>query len=84
MPVGSSVTYTVSCATGAASPGTLSNTATITTSVIDPNLADNSATDDTLVTFEADLEVTKTDGLTSRNTRHLADLHYHRNQQRTS
>ena len=65
MPIGSSVIYTVTCATGGASPGTLSNTATITSSKSDPTPANNSATDETILSPEADLEVSKTDGVTS-------------------
>ena len=45
MPAGSSLTYTVSCTVDTASSGTLSNTATIASSVIDPDPANNSATD---------------------------------------
>ena len=50
MPAGSSVTYTVTCTLDAAATGTLSNTATVTSSVIDPTPGNNSATDnDTLL-----------------------------------
>ncbi|MDY6950219.1 MAG: hypothetical protein SWE60_01795 [Thermodesulfobacteriota bacterium] len=45
MPAGSSVTYTVTCSIDAGATGTLSNTATVTASVTDPVLGDNSATD---------------------------------------
>jgi len=43
--------------------GTISNTATVTGPVglNDPNLANNSATDDSTITFKADLNVTVTD-----------------------
>ena len=66
MPAGSSVTYTVSCTIDADATGTLSNTATIAGSVTDPDTGNNSATDDdTVLAPEADLSVTKTDGVTS-------------------
>ena len=66
MPAGSSVTYTATCAIDADATGTLSNTATVTTSITDPVLGNNSATDaDTVLDPEADLEITKTDGVTS-------------------
>ena len=45
MPAGSSVTYSVNCALDAEASGTLWNTATITPSVFDPNLGNNSASD---------------------------------------
>ena len=65
LPVGGTVTYTL---TGTVSPlatGNLSNTATVTApgGVTDPNLANNSATD-TNTTAQANLSITKTDGLT--------------------
>ena len=45
--------------------GTLSNTATATASVTDDDLSNNSATDDdTLLTPEADISITKDDGVT--------------------
>ena len=66
MPPGSSVTYTAVCAIDSSATGTLSNTATITGSVADPTPGNNSATDgDTTLSPEADLAITKTDGLTS-------------------
>jgi uncharacterized repeat protein (TIGR01451 family) len=65
MPVGSSVTYTVSCTIDEAASGFLTNTATATASVTDPVPGNNSATDDTSLTPEADISVTKTDGRTS-------------------
>ncbi len=66
MPAGSSVTYTVSCDIDSSATGTLSNTATGTSSVTDPNAGNNSATDgDTVLVPEADIAVTKTDGITS-------------------
>jgi len=66
MPAGSSVTYSVSCDIDSSAAGTLSNTATVVASVTDSNGGNNSATDaDTVLTPEADLSVTKTDGVTS-------------------
>ena len=58
MPNGSSVTYTAICDIDPAAIGTLSNTATITTSATDPDPANNSATDnDTVLNPEADLSI---------------------------
>ena len=65
LPAGGSVTFTASCAISAAATGTLSNTATISSSVTDPNPANNSATDTDTVTPQADLAITKTDGVAS-------------------
>src|SRR5213075_2441522 len=49
-----------------AATGTLSNTATVASSTIsDPNAANNSATDTDTLTPQADLAVTKTDGVTT-------------------
>ncbi|MFN7962487.1 MAG: GEVED domain-containing protein [Thermoanaerobaculia bacterium] len=69
LPVGGSVTFT---ATGTISPtatGTLSNTATVTkpASSTECNLANNSATDSDTLTPQADLSITKTNGVTSVN-----------------
>ena len=62
MPAGSSVTYTANCAIDDAATGTLSNTATISSSVTDPTPGNNSATDDdTQLEPEADLSVVKSD-----------------------
>jgi uncharacterized repeat protein (TIGR01451 family) len=65
LPVGGAVTYTLSGTISPSLIGTLSNTATVTApgGVIDPNLANNSATD-TNTTAQADLSITKTDGQT--------------------
>ncbi len=66
MPSGSSVTYSASCTIAADATGTLSNTATISGSVTDPDSSNNSATDDdTVLGGVADLSITKTDGVTS-------------------
>ncbi|MCP4662359.1 MAG: DUF11 domain-containing protein [bacterium] len=66
MPVGSSATYTVSCTIDPGATGSLSNTATISSPVTDPDASNDSAVDaDTVLDPEADLGVTKTDGVTS-------------------
>ena len=66
LPAGSSVTYTAVCDIDPAATGTLSNTATVSGSVTDPNGSNNTATDnDTALSPEADLSVTKDDGVTS-------------------
>lgn len=67
MPVGSSITYTVTGTISAAASGTLVNTATVSTpqSVIDPTPGNNSATDTDTLATQADLSVTKTDGKTT-------------------
>ena len=67
LPVGGSVTFTL---TGAVDPGLaadLVNTATVVVppGVTDPNLSDNVATDTDTPAPVADLAVTKTDGLSS-------------------
>ncbi|MEM9552788.1 MAG: CARDB domain-containing protein [Acidobacteriota bacterium] len=60
------VTYTVNCSISAsASPGTLSNTASITSAAVDTTPADDMATDTNSLWPAADLSITKTDGLTS-------------------
>ena len=67
LPAGGSVTYTASCTISAAASGTLSNTATVTApgSVTDPNPGNNSATDSDTFAPQADLGITKTDGVTT-------------------
>jgi uncharacterized repeat protein (TIGR01451 family)/fimbrial isopeptide formation D2 family protein len=66
LPAGGSVTYTASCAISASATGTLSNTATVSSSTIsDSNAANNSATDTDTLTPQADLAITKTDGVTT-------------------
>ncbi len=65
LPAGGSVTYTASCAIAASATGTLSNTATVSSSVTDPTPGNNSATDTDTLTPQADLSITKTDGVTS-------------------
>ena len=63
LPVGGSVTYTASCAISAAATGTLVNTATVSSSIADPTPGNNSATDTDTLTPQADLSITKTDGV---------------------
>ena len=67
LPAGASVTYTVTGIVSASAIGTLSNTASVTTPVeiTDPNPGDNSATDTDVLTPQADLSITKTDGVAS-------------------
>lgn len=67
LAVGGSATFTVNATVGANASGTLANTATVTlpVGVTDPNPANNSASDTTsIVQSQADLGITKTDGLT--------------------
>ncbi|HEX4963208.1 MAG TPA: DUF11 domain-containing protein [Thermoanaerobaculia bacterium] len=64
LPAGASVTYTATCAISAAATGTLSNTATVTLAG-DPNAANNTATDTDTLTPQANLGITKTDGVTT-------------------
>src|SRR4051794_29680322 len=67
LPSGGSVTYTASCTISAAATGTLSNTATVTApaGVTDPTPGNNSATDSDTLGVQADLSITKTDGVTT-------------------
>jgi len=67
LPAGGSVTHTASCAISAAAVGTLSNTATVITpgGTTDPNPANNSATDADTLDAQADVSITKTDGVTN-------------------
>jgi uncharacterized repeat protein (TIGR01451 family) len=71
LPAGSTVTYTVSCSIDHGATGSLTNTATISSAVVDPVPANNSATDtDTLVPV-ADLFFIKR--LTTAGTIHVGD-----------
>ena len=65
--VGSSATYTASCTVSAAATGTLSNTATVTAAAgsTDSTPGNNSATDSDTLAPQADLAITKTDGVTT-------------------
>ncbi len=65
LPSGGSVTYTASCTISASAAGSLSNTATVSSSVSDSNSANNSATDTDMLAQQADLAITKTDGVTT-------------------
>ncbi len=65
LPVGGSVTYTATCNISAAATGSLINTATVSSSNSDPVPANNSATDTDTLTPQANLGITKTDGLTT-------------------
>jgi uncharacterized repeat protein (TIGR01451 family) len=67
LPVGGSATYTASCTIAPGATGTLSNTATVTAPAgfTDPDAANNSATDSDTLTPQANLAITKTDGVTS-------------------
>ena len=67
LPVGGTVTFTVTATLSAAATGTLVNTATVTApaGVTDPNPGNNSATDTDTITPQADLSITKTDGVTT-------------------
>jgi uncharacterized repeat protein (TIGR01451 family) len=65
MPVDATITYTVTGTVNPAATGTLVNTATVTVpgGVTDPTPGNNSATDTDTLTPEADLSITKTDGV---------------------
>ena len=67
LPVGGSVTFVLSGTLGSAATGSLVNTATVAVpaGVTDPAPGNDSATDTDTITPEADLSVTKTDGLTA-------------------
>ncbi|HEX4499246.1 MAG TPA: DUF11 domain-containing protein, partial [Thermoanaerobaculia bacterium] len=64
LPAGASVTYTAACAVAASAVGTLSNTATVALAG-DPNSANDSATDTDALTPQANLGISKTDGVTT-------------------
>ena len=66
LPVGGSVTYTASCTISASATGTLDNTASVSGGAAgDPDTGNNSATDTDTLTPQADLAITKTDGVTT-------------------
>ena len=67
LPSSGSVTYTASCSIAPTATGTLSNTATVAppAGFGDPTPANNSATDSDTLTPQADLAITKTDGVTT-------------------
>ncbi len=65
LPVGATVTYTVNATVRPDATGNLTNTAGITAPTgVDPNLANNTATDTDTLDPTADVRITKTDGLT--------------------
>ena len=67
MPANSTITYVANGTIPSSASGTISDTATVTppNGVTDPNAANNSATDTSTITFQADLSVTVTDNKTS-------------------
>ncbi|MCB1643327.1 MAG: DUF11 domain-containing protein, partial [Xanthomonadales bacterium] len=67
LPVGGTVTFSATCAIDLAATGTLDNTVTIAGAAgsTDPVAANNSASDSDTLTPQADLAVTKDDGVTS-------------------
>lgn len=66
MPAGSTVTFTTTSGNVAASAiGTLSNTATVTAGISDPNLGNNSATDVDNIITTSNLSITKTDNVSA-------------------
>ncbi|MEM1182450.1 MAG: hypothetical protein AAGM22_29150, partial [Acidobacteriota bacterium] len=63
LPSGGSVTYTATCFIDSGATGVLSNTATLASgTIMDPNTANNMATDTSTLVPSADLEVFKTNG----------------------
>ena len=73
----SSVTYAASCSITSSATGTLSNTADATP-MGSLSTAGSDTDNDTVLLPEADLAVTKTDGVTSATPGGSADLHYRR------
>ena len=67
MKSGGVITYTVPATIAAGATGTIDNTATVSvpTGVFDPTPGNNSATDTDTLTAQADLSITKTDGVAS-------------------
>jgi uncharacterized repeat protein (TIGR01451 family) len=67
LPVNATVTFTFTVQISPSATGILTNTASVTppTGVTDPNLANNSATDTDTLTPQADLSITKDDGVLS-------------------
>jgi uncharacterized repeat protein (TIGR01451 family) len=65
LPTGASATYTATCNISASAVGTLSNTATISSAITDPTPGNNSATDTDTLVPQAELSITKTDGVTT-------------------
>jgi uncharacterized repeat protein (TIGR01451 family) len=71
LPTGSTVTYTASCLIDHGATGSLANTATISSAVVDPVPANNSATDTDTLVPSADLFFNKT--LTTTGPIHVGD-----------
>ncbi len=69
LPAGSTITYTLQANIAANATGSLVNTATVTAppGVPDSNPGNNSATDTDTLVPQADLAITKTDGVTNVN-----------------
>src|SRR5262249_14393019 len=67
LPVSASVTFTFTVQIDPSATGALTNTATVTppAGVTDPDPTDNSATDTDTLTPQADLSITKDDGVLS-------------------
>ncbi len=67
LPVGGSVTFTAVCAISPAATGSLVNTATVApgAGVTDPTPGNNSATDTDTLTPQANVGITKSDGVTA-------------------
>jgi uncharacterized repeat protein (TIGR01451 family) len=66
LPAGASVTYTATCAIAPSALYELSNTAIVSGGAVsDPDSGNNSATDTDTLTPQADLGITKTDGVTT-------------------
>ena len=65
LPVGGSVTYEGDCAISAAATGQLVNNASVSlpTAIVDPDLGNNTDSDDDTLIFEADLAISKSDGV---------------------
>jgi uncharacterized repeat protein (TIGR01451 family) len=64
LPVGGTATYTATCQIDPAATGNLVNTASVSSSIVDTTPGNNSQTDTDTLTPQADLSITKTDGLT--------------------
>ena len=85
IPVGDSVTYTITADVLASATGNLDNTATVTApaGTTDPDGTDNSATDSDTLDAQADLGITKTDGSATYTPGTSPDLHHCRQQRWT-
>src|SRR5690606_33594846 len=62
LPAGASATFTASCGIKSSATGSLSNTATISSTAPDPVPGNNSATDADNLSASADLSISKTNG----------------------